>query len=139
PGLTSDQLYNTVKTDILNKVRGGAVDYPTVKKLKLDLLRMAFKNFAQQDQGSMGSYQRSEFETFKKQQQSWLPHYSLFRTLVDVNGGNACWPQWPEAQRLPDSAEQWLNKQPNAKQLKEDREFYCYVQWVASRQWLDVR
>ncbi|HEY9790546.1 MAG TPA: 4-alpha-glucanotransferase [Candidatus Obscuribacterales bacterium] len=136
PGLTADNLNKLSTPEMVLQLSSGPVNYPVVKKLKLALLRTACNAFLQTDSRSP---QRSEFETFKKQQQSWLANYSLFRTLVDVNGGNTSWPQWPEAHRCAESAQQWVDKQTNSKQLKADKEFYCFVQWVASRQWADVR
>ena len=135
PGLTDNDLAELVGPDVRKDLQTGPVDYPKVKHLKFQLLRRAFDRFKKQSQTAA----QTEFDKFQKQQQAWLPAYSLFRTLIEVHGGNACWTQWLPGQRTPKAAEQWIEQDKESKKLSDMREFYAYVQWVAFSQWRDVR
>lgn len=136
PGLTSDDLYDLAKPELLSKLRVSDVDYSAVKRLKLDLLLRAFLKFAQTKGGAV---LHDEFTAFKQQERDWLEDYTLFRTLVDVNAGSTAWPHWPENQRTTADAQKWLSQQANNIALTNEREFHAFVQWVAHKQWLDVR
>src|SRR5438105_1343459 len=67
------------------------VNYPVVKKLKLDLLQAAFRNFANPDAFAA---EKAQLAQFVKYEADWLLDYTLFRTLVAVHKGNASWPKW---------------------------------------------
>src|SRR5262249_50945669 len=44
PGLTEESFRQVATPDALQKASAASIDYPFVKKLKLDLLRLAFAN-----------------------------------------------------------------------------------------------
>jgi 4-alpha-glucanotransferase len=121
----------------LTKLRRGAIKYSKVKKLKRQLFEAAFANF-----GDSGSEERKrEFHLFVEEQSVWLRDYTLFRVLMEANGGSEAWDQWPEKQRTIESARDWLRKLPPEQQqpIGERRIFFCYVQWIAHQQWQAIK
>lgn len=139
PGLTQEIIDRIAPGALQNELRGlKAVDYTRVKPLKSHLLGEAFGNFKHDHLGNNTS-EAQEFKRFLVEQEHWLQDYTLFRTLIDANGGNASWTEWPEQQRSAEKARQWLATSPNRQDLENGREFFSYVQWVAWRQWDDVR
>ncbi len=138
PGLTEEDFAAHVKPDTLTELRQGRIDYPRVKALKTQLLRLAFANF-ERDGLSKDADRTGEFTNFLKENESWLGPYTLFRALVNEHNGNACWTQWEEKFRDYDSAKQQANQGENKKRFDEERRFWAYVQWLAWGQWNDVR
>lgn len=135
PGLTTADLAELAAPAVVSDVQTGAVDYPKVKQLKFQLLRRAFDNFQKQPNRA----ELVDFENFQREQMAWLPDYTLFRTLIELHGGNACWTQWLAEQRTPKAAEKWLSSSPDSTKLTTTRQFFAFVQWVAFTQWRDVR
>jgi 4-alpha-glucanotransferase len=135
PGLTQADFDELAKPDVLSQLRENTVKYARVKSLKLELLRKSFANF----QASILQKETDEakaFRQFCKDNESWLPLYTLFRTLVDENGGNACWTQWKEEQRDYKAA---LKLATTEKRYQDDQNFWAFVQFVAWTQWGKVR
>ena len=117
------------------------VRYQVVKKLKLDLLRNSWSNFKKKlaEVGAKTDAEVQEFLSFEKDEQSWLEAYTLFRSFIDLHGGNACWTQWPKEHQSFESAQQFLKISQVKEKLLDDRRFHGYVQWLAFKQWLEVR
>ncbi len=111
------------------------VDYPSVKRLKTALLQAGFDGM--DFTGLLGI----EFAEFEEEESAWLADYSIFRALVDINSGNEVFFQWPEAQRSPARAHEWLAGQREADRSAFERvaRFRRYIQWVAHRQWRSLR
>ncbi|MDE1171571.1 MAG: 4-alpha-glucanotransferase [Verrucomicrobium sp.] len=132
PGLLEEHLQALAHLEVRQELDGPAVDYPRVKRLKLELLRLAFAHFQAAGEEPL----RREWEKFR-QESAWLPAYTLFRTLLDHHHGDERWPLWNPSVRRPDEAEKWLAARPDAekKELERSRAFYGFVQWVAYRQW----
>jgi 4-alpha-glucanotransferase len=137
PGSPEDltqENFDAIVSDIdLSKLRRGKVRYADVRKLKRRLLEKAFagfSNYASEDR-------RSRFREFSERESPWLNDYSLFRALIDANGGREAWDQWPKEQRTVASARLWLAQQSSEqqKQLAEREDFFRYVQWIARDQW----
>lgn len=137
PGLSNSDLLKLAPEAVRNQLNAGAIDYPSVKRLKWDLLGKSFESFRKHELVSPSSL-GDDFEQFKQTQKSWLPAYCLFRTIMQLQDGNACWNQWPSQWQTYDQARQWLNLPENQKLLLH-QEFYAYVQWAAYRQWQDVK
>jgi len=106
-------------------LRAGPVRYRQVKALKRELLWAAFERAGQ----------RREVAAFAKAN-PWLGDYTLYRALLDENGGRDDWESWPVAHQAPAAAEKAL---ANNTELQRRRQFYAYVQWVAHEQWHAVR
>lgn len=138
PGLTDKILKEESAT-----AYGGAdgstrdrIDYAEVRSLKLRLLKKAYENFHKD--AAFKSLQE-DFDKFKQHHQEWLAPYSVFRTLMDHHAGDSRWPLWEESLRTVSGAEKWLAKHPESKRFQQDRNFWSYVQWLAYRQWGDVK
>lgn len=121
-------------------LRSGPVDYSGVRALKDRLLWRAFDRFESREL-ARGTDRAGEYRRFCEEHAEWLPRYSLFRLLVEENGGNPAWMGWPLAHRDPASAEGWLGSLGEARrgELLRRRERFCYIQWLAYGQWEGVR
>jgi len=135
PGLLDEHLHALVYPEVREELGGPAVDYPRIKRLKLDLLRLAFAHFG--GAGGAVAAERAEFERFQQRHAPWLAAYTLFRTLLDHHHGDPRWPLWAPQLRTPAEAEQWVLALPAAEreELTDRRSFYAFVQWIAYRQW----
>ena len=141
PGSPEDLTSNDFDTslseiDLVGLCRGGA-KYRRVKELKRRILEKAFANFS----ARADEKRESEFERFCEQESSWLRDYALFRVLIEQNNGSAAWDQWPSQHQTIQSARTWLHDLPREKQPAVARrlDFFCYVQWIAHRQWRDIK
>ncbi len=123
PDLLPADFDRLVTGETRTALRSGPVRYRQVKALKRELLWAAFQRAGQ----------RKVVADFAKTN-PWLPDYTLYRALLDENGGNDNWESWPAAHQAPGSVPKAL-----LEKLTERRRFYAYVQWVAHEQWRDVR
>lgn len=138
PGLLPETLAELFPDSVRMELQTGPVQYRRVKLLKLEVLSHAYVEFEAIDlaQGTDLAY---DFQAFVENNMSWLPGYTLFRTLLNEYNQNALWHEWaPEHQDL-EKAEIWLAKAPDREELVRYRQFTAYVQWIAWRQWLGVR
>ena len=133
--LTQDDFDEAVSDFDLERLRRGPVKHQRVRRLKMALLKKAYRRFAQRNQSD------PEFATFCERETLWLDDYAFFRALMEENGGRETWDEWRDEHGTPESARAWLEAQPPEKQDQfEDRaRFYRYVQWIAERQWLAIR
>ncbi len=123
PDLLPVDFNRIVTVKIHTELQAGPVRYRQVKQLKQDLLWAAFQHAGQ----------RSEVAKFTKAN-PWLENYTLYRALIDENGGRDNWESWPAEHQSPDSVPEVL-----LGKLEERRKFYAYVQWIAHSQWHAVR
>lgn len=136
PGDLMHQDFDEVVAEFdLERMRKGPVKYPRVRKLKMALLERAYRRFAERNGSD------SDFATFCKRESAWLDDYAFFRALMEENGGRETWDEWRDEHREPNSARAWLEAQPQETrdQFEDRAKFYRYVQWIAERQWLEVR
>jgi 4-alpha-glucanotransferase len=142
PGLTPHDLKNVANPDGNKSEEKTRVDYDTVKPLKQSLLQSAFEHFkcAEDHPGESLHRLRSEFEEFCKLEEAWLDDYSLFRLLAEISEQPE-WDIWPLHYRTAASARVWLAERTSEKKLVlgRRREYFCFVQWVADRQWRRVK
>lgn len=120
PDLTAEdfrRIAGAVVTD------GRPVNYAKVKKLKRALLEVAFQRGGK----------RKELAAFTKANR-WLDDYTLYRALLDENGGNDNWESWPKEHQTPAEAHKKFGVR-----LADRCRYYAYVQFVAYEQWRDVR
>jgi len=98
-------------------------DYNKIFKNRLDLLRLAFKR--------SGNHINEEgYQAFCESQRFWLEDYALFMAVKDSQNG-ASWDKWERGIRM---------RQQDAlircaQDLKEDVEFYKYLQYLFMSQW----
>ena len=134
PGLSASMIQNAAPEPWLEQLRSGNVKYNSVQPLKLQILLEAHRAFR-----GAGSALALEFETFRQQQDSWLPFYTLFRLLIREYEGNPNWSEWRPEHQSVKNALAWLSRHPDRDHLEELREGYAFVQWVAFRQWKAVK
>ena len=132
--LTQADFDEVVSEFDLERLRHGAVKHARVRRLKMALLEKAYRRFASKETPEA-------FNAFCQIEAPWLDEYSFFRALMEENDGHETWDRWREKHRDAVLAREWLRSQPERKRTRfEDRErFYRYVQWIADRQWQDVR
>ncbi|MCA1659808.1 MAG: 4-alpha-glucanotransferase [Verrucomicrobiaceae bacterium] len=120
----------------LEKLRRGPVKHGRVRKAKMALLEKAFARFEQR-----GAAASTSFDIFCNEEAAWLTDYTLFRALMEENGGKEIWDQWKEEHRSPEAAREWLAAQSAEKQARFNgrTRFFKYVQWVAFEQWKEAR
>jgi 4-alpha-glucanotransferase len=118
----------------LNALRRGRVKYEIVKPLKRDLLESAFAGFS-----ARGPHQ--PFQAFCEAEKSWLPDYTLFRVLMEQNNDRETWDEWRPEQADIATARGWLDSlgEEGRAAFEARREFHAYVQWIAHRQWREVK
>jgi 4-alpha-glucanotransferase len=140
--LSAEDLQAELKSVDLAALRNGPVQYAVVKPLKLRLLERAFNQFERNClQGPASGARGKAFARFQRAQKPWLETYTLFRALMEENGGSECWDRWPKEQSTARTAKSWIKKLPpeRAKSLVRRRLFHAYAQWVAYNQWEAVK
>lgn len=135
--LTQQKFNAATETSDLQKMRRGAVKYRRVKELKSALLEAAHEEFARQ----AGAEARRRFDQFGRDESSWLNDYTLFRALMEENGGSEAWDQWQTQHQSLERARSWMANLPpdEAARFAERRNFFRYVQWIAHEQWREIR
>jgi 4-alpha-glucanotransferase len=123
----------------LAALRRGRVKYGTVKPLKRTLLEHAFAAFCARGRNSLSAHE--SFRSFCETEKSWLADYTLFRVLMEINDDRETWDEWPPEHSEVDAARRWLDSLGKAERLpfEERRNFHNYVQWIAHRQWREVK
>ena len=135
--LTLEAFESVMANENLERLRHGPVKYDRVRKLKRELLETAFNNF----QVNPTENRQAEFDRFCQRESTWLKAYSFFRVLMELNGESETWDEWQLEHRDPKTAHSWLTRQPTEirNQFLEREKFFCYVQWIADKQWRDAR
>ena len=123
----------------LAALRRGRVKYGTVKPLKRTLLEHAFAAF--RARGRNHPPAQESFHAFCETEKSWLADYTLFRVLMEMNGNRETWDEWPPEHSEIDAARRWLDSLGEAERVsfEERRNFHNYVQWIAHRQWREIK
>ena len=137
PDLTVADYLAELEAADLPTLREGPVKYGRVKAFKDKLLRHAFGRF---DNATTPEH-LAAFGQFQRQHATWLETYTLFRALMERNGRTECWDRWPAGQQTAQAAWAWLEGLPAADKeaFGRQRRFYAYVQWVAYRQWEELK
>jgi 4-alpha-glucanotransferase len=101
------------------------VEYAELYQERFDVLKHAFHRFNRHDYG----YQHFVFE-----QRKWLSDYALFMALK-VHHQGAAWSTWSHDLRLrtPETIAYYQDL------LKEDVEFYQFLQYKAYQQWFNLK
>jgi 4-alpha-glucanotransferase len=115
------------------RASAGPGDPPDSLKLKaarMELLRKSFDHFA----AKANPDERGAFEEFQERNREWLCDYALFRALKGKF--RWCdWASWPDGlnRRAPSAIA------AAARDLAKETSIYSYIQFVAHRQWQQVR
>lgn len=124
----------------VSALRAGKVNYAGVRALKRDLLEAAWKKFKAAHLREKSRRAR-EFSSWCADNAAWLEPYTLFRALVRLHGESENTDLWPKRQRTLATATKWLASASPAekRKVRELRNFYAYVQWVAYGQWSELK
>nr|WP_240963788.1 4-alpha-glucanotransferase [Luteolibacter luteus] len=135
PGLTHALLEQAAPESWLSQLRSGNVRHDAVYPLKTQILLTTAYHFL----GLHASSMHEEFARFQDEQASWLRPYTLFRALVREYEGNTVWDDWRPEHRTHELAEAWLQRHSTREGLELLRTGFAFIQWVAWRQWKEVR
>jgi 4-alpha-glucanotransferase len=132
--LGGEQLLTDDERDALQAARAAdAIDYGTVRPIKMRALRAAFEHFRHHE-WQPNTRRAHRLKLFIERARWWLDDYTLFRALHAREGGRY-WREWPEPlrDRIPTALIQ------ARLELAAEILFYSYVQWLASDQWSEAR
>jgi 4-alpha-glucanotransferase len=122
PELTAADIEPVVAAEPEAALRGPLVDYPTARRVKAGLMRLAFDRFS-----TSGTAERKAgFAAFQNAEAAWLKDYCVFRTLIDRHG-HELWDQWPADARGSVDAD------------GPEATYHAWAQWVAFTQWRGLR
>jgi len=132
PDLTKEAFRKLAPADLLAELRQGPVNYPRVKALKRALLEAAYARF-----DSRPNRRTKEFFDYIIEKPPWIAEYGMFRALMEENGEDSNWQNWPVEHQSPESARAWLHARSHQHQKEFRRRmfFFLYVQWLAFGQW----
>ncbi len=136
PGLTAEMIRTAAPDSWLEKLREGTVRHNSVFPLKIHILLAAHHAFRA---GEATAEELAEFQRFQKDNESWLPAYSLFRVLIREYEGNPNWTEWRPEHQSVHGAHAWLGRHPDRARIDDAREGFEFIQWVAWRQWRSVK
>ena len=106
--------------------REDRVDYGKIYENRFAVLRLAYERGAER--------YGEEIAAFRQENGWWLENYALFMAIKASQGMKA-WSEWPEELRLREDAA--LEKA--REELRQDVEFYIFVQFLFYRQWEALR
>jgi 4-alpha-glucanotransferase len=136
PGLTAAILAEKAPESWLSQLRAGTVKHGAVLALKLECLFAAWQFFFREGEAHA---LWPEFVAFEEQNASWLPAHTLFRVLIEENHGNTHWHDWRPEHWTPVTAETWVAAHSERDRLEDRRRGFAFIQWVAWRQWSEVK
>lgn len=119
------------------RLTSNLIDYPAVRTAKLRLLEISFARYGAEADDLLNS----EFAEFRKRNVLWLPDYCLFKLLIELNGEDLTWDQWPEESRTPESARRLVQRlrEDDPQSVDTRLRFFAFVQWLCFRQWRALR
>ena len=103
------------------------VDYGKIYESRFSVLRTAFENGYGRDYAKV--------QAFLEENKRWLPNYALYMAVKKFFGMKS-WLDWPDSTirlRKPEAIAKY------SLDLKEDVNFYIYLQYLFFRQWNDLR
>lgn len=135
PGLTIDDVENA-RNQLGGAKSSHAVDYPTVRRVKRNLLELAWSRF-----GNAEPEFTEEFSQFRKHERDWLDDYTTFRFLMELHGESLTWKQWPENCQTPALARQFIEdlRESDPAMVEYRLRYFAFVQWLCFRQWKALR
>jgi 4-alpha-glucanotransferase len=132
--LGGEQALSSEDRASLGRVRASAkVEYADVRRLKRRALEAAFSRFFDTEWRA-DARRASELRDFVHEQRWWLEDYALFRA-IHASRGEQPWTRWPAPLRRRQS----MALEHARRTLQREILFYQYLQWIADRQWREVR
>lgn len=140
PDLSAKKFHEIARPEVVQELRDGPVNYPKVKALKRQLLEVAFESFLKRH-FNHESERAAGFRAFMRDNAEWLSDYSLFRVLMEENGGTPVWEGWQPQHQGPRRARTWLLSltENRRDELSRKQLFFAYVQWIGFSQWQAVK
>ena len=117
------------ENDIPKKEFGENIDYKSVKKFKLPLLKKAAENF---------DTEIRDFKKFKKENSYWLEDYCLFMAIRESHLGLAFY-KWDEPlkYRLPEALEKFRRTHTEEIEFYEITQYFFYSQFFALKNYCE--
>ena len=100
------------------------VDYGALYENRCRILRLAYGRFVPD----------GEYESYLRENRSWLPDYSLFMALKEAYPGGD-WLSWPKALRLREPEALAKARETYGKEA----DFHCFLQYLFHCQWETLR
>jgi 4-alpha-glucanotransferase len=118
----------------LARVRAApAVEYPTVRRLKMAALRASFERFLE-NEWRRDTERARALRSYVTEQAWWIEDYGLYRAL-HAREGERPWTEWPmELQRREPAAIDRARRE-----LADEVLYQHYLQWLAGVQWQRAR
>jgi 4-alpha-glucanotransferase len=132
--LGGEDVLDSTERDLLQRVRAArGIDYAAVRALKRRVLRLAFERFLTNEWHAQ-TRRAQALKAFMDQERWWLDEYTLFRAIHAREDGRY-WREWDPALR---------DREPSAleearEELRGERVFHAYLQWLAAEQWVRAR
>lgn len=136
PGITTELLAVEAPPSWIDSLRSGNVDHHIVRSLKRKLLFAAHAEFTSMKNKDE---RHEELDAFKSENSSWLDPYTAFRVLVVEYDNDTHWRRWKPEHQSYASAVHWFDSHPDAAGFRRQRDAFAFIQWVARRQWKDVK
>lgn len=105
------------------------VDYRIIYEQRFDILKIAFKNFKQKEER-----EKKLFQDFKIIEKEWLDDYALFMSIKQKYEDQS-WQNWNIKLKKRDK----YTLKRKAEELKEEIEFWCFVQFKFYQQWFALK
>lgn len=119
-----------LKSDYVNRfmwnLEDQYVDYGLIYNSRFEVLRTAFKNSSHQE--------LDEYKTFLKENEYWLEGYCLYSACKNKFEGTS-WTDWESEIKCRDEE----SMQELKEELKDDIEFYKFVQYKFYEQWNQLK
>jgi 4-alpha-glucanotransferase len=134
--LVEDKFLEPVDLENIPLFPTDKVDYDSVIKFKMPLLKKSFEAF----QMKATSSEREQFELFCHQNTYWLETYSLFMALKEAHG-LAAWNTWEEdiRRRKPKSLQRWSKKLDYEIYRHKYQQYQFFKQWSALKKYCNER
>jgi len=130
--LIQNRILRANDPDPLRGLPHDKVDFASICRIKLPLLRLAHKRFVEQNRSYLPNY--GLFEDFKSENAEWLDPYCAFIALKERFSG-AFWGDWPEECRSLDLA----RKSRYWQETEYGRECHAFFQYLFFGQWQQLR
>ena len=111
----------------------AGIEYDLVRQVKTKAFRAAFDRF-EADEWHAGTDRAADLRAFMERERWWLDEYCLFRAL-HAHHAERSWREWTAPLRDRESAALAAARETFAREIL----YYAYLQWLADRQWRDVR
>jgi 4-alpha-glucanotransferase len=132
--LGGEAVLDSTERDLLQRVRAArGIEYAAVRAIKRRVLRLAFERFLTNEWHKQ-TRRAQALKAFMDQERWWLDEYTLFRAVHAREDGRY-WREWDPALR---------DREPSAleearEELRGERVFHAYLQWLAAEQWVRAR